>query len=205
VLPALASVVLGCVVSVGAASPASAAETIWAKRQISVENQADYGAEVAEALGQWNLLPGTSVKFVPVPSGRRADVVITTVSGGRDWLGRTRSQVVTDARGRRRTVSAVVELNSRNLDEESSTAERIDVLAHELGHVLTGGTPDGSHSSEGCSVMRPTGFPECEDEPPDGLIRCGPQAHDYAALIRLYGGTPSTFEGYFCRFDEDDD
>lgn len=125
------------------------------------------------------------------------------MSGGRDWLGRTRSRVVTSAGGRERAVGAEVELNSRNLS--SSTAERIDVVAHELMDVLVEGSSEGSHSSEGCSVLRPTGFPECRDDPPDGPIRCGPQPHDSAALLRLYGGTPSPFEGYFCRFDEDDD
>lgn len=52
-----------CWLAVAGPIPASAAETIWAKHQIFVENHSDYGPEVAEAIQQYNLLPGARVKF----------------------------------------------------------------------------------------------------------------------------------------------
>jgi hypothetical protein len=150
----------------------------WPNHRISYYNavKADDWA-VRRAVADWNA-SGADVRFVPAPAGR-AEVTIKlggVPTGSCGWAN------YGDQRG------AHVDLAGSGLC--ASGAILVEVVAHELGHVLGLG-----HELHKCAVMNAIGgiLGLCHHLPSQPLWKylCDPlQPDDIAGAVALYGGQP---------------
>lgn len=145
------------------------------------------------AVAKWND-SGSRIRLVLTSDRRRAQVTVrsadTGEAAGLATVGRTRG--------------AFVALSSRYAGADSTDAhtrvEVMNVLAHELGHVL-----GFDHTSAACSLMGPVlDVSGCgvvaEDHP--GTYRCRTVDAPLAArLVRLYGGAARLASRGWCLID----
>lgn len=148
---------------------------------------------IRTAVAKWND-SGSRIRLVLTSDRRRAQVTLrsadTGEAAGLATVGRTRG--------------AFVELSSRYARADSTDAhtrvEVMNVLAHELGHVL-----GFDHTSTACSLMGPvldvSGCGVVADDHP-GAYRCRTIDAPLATrLVRLYGGTTRLAARGWCLID----
>ena len=165
------------------AAPLAEAAGRFAKPRITYQDKSTYKADVAQAVRLWNAAR-TPVKLVKAGGRRRANILITTNSnlapgpGGRPVGGRGGGLDF----GKRRK-SGFVRLNTTLVD--NAPAERVNIVAHELGHALGLG-----HDMDPCSLMNANSDDALQRAcpAPVGKHRCGPQARDAKVLAKLYRG-----------------
>lgn len=150
----------------------------------TVGNDTPYPGLVRRAAAYWNST-GAAVHLVVLPrqAKRDADISIDMVGTDDGWAGITYAQCL-----RCRLSGALIDL-SRPEFHHADMAERLAVIAHELGHAL--GLP---HAGQ-CLLMSPTFDPDCSIH----RVPCGPQQRDARALITIWGGTLAPqYHGYRC-------
>ncbi len=173
-------------------SPAAAAVAHWSHRQVTYRDATPEPdrAAVRQAVRMWNALP-VNVRLVPARAGDAADVTVRHADyGTTPWAGLTSWT----SNAHRAIERATVHLNDHWTAGELPV-ERLDVVAHELGHAL------GLRHIPGCAVMNPSGLPErrCRQGAPSGQVACGPQGSDLHALARMYGRLRGrSFHPTFC-------
>ncbi len=177
----------------GSAAPTTSdAGGRWPEGEIRVYDASGWTRAVSLALGQWNAAE-LGVRFANV--GRRADADVVIVAddarvrakcadvcaGYTTWIG---------ARGDRPATEILLPERAP-FQEAEPTIKDVQLLVHELGHVL-----GLRHRDEHCKVMNPHLARDCDPMAEANVWLCGPLPRDLAKAERLYGVRPADVDPY---------
>ena len=180
-------------VAVTAAAPGLAAPPgRWPAGDIRIHDGSGWRRAVALAIRQWNGA-GLGVRFVPVASPERADVLVVADDErvGKRCAERCAAFVTRIGYRAGAAPSEVVLGERRHSERKRPSLKDVQLVVHELGHVL-----GLRHRELDCKVMNPELARACDPLlGTDGWL-CGPLERDLLKAGALYDVRPRAVDPY---------